>query len=732
MGTFSKNSRGGKRGTSSSSSYASWASTVGMLLFVAFCGCGVYMLTSSSSSPLLSTSQSAAAADHRSSRFVLKDSHPSIEESQIDESTTEENVKEAEQDETSTAQSGSGASEDDSSHNQNQKEVRGGIESQSQIEHDTENTVDEEQNHQQQSQEGSAQNEDHQQAEASSEQIQNTAGQQQQEDSSQNEDQQEEQKQSDEQIENNDQQESLEHNDESRQQKQLEKQMEEDRENENQPRLQQEEHESHAGTQIEELSKDTDSRPWETQAIHPQNDTEMQKEDDTNLRGHEWDLCNVVAGPDYIPCLDNEKAIKKLHSFRHFEHRERHCPDESPTCLVPLPKGYKRPVEWPMSRDKIWYNNVPRTKLAEVKGHQNWVKVDGEYLTFPGGGTQFIHGALHYIDFLQQWSIAEKILGGWNRDCIGGTFSGGPAFRLARVPTRHKQDHPRDCQLRSQRDIAWGKHTRVILDVGCGVASFGGYLFDRDVLAMSFAPKDEHEAQVQFALERGIPAISAVMGSQRLSFPSKVFDLIHCARCRVPWHAEGGMLLLELNRVLRPGGYFVWSATPVYQKLKEDWAPGPSPCSTIAKHLYFKIGLPLVQHLLALHSNAHPLQASNRRPLEFPQAIDLFHFCSVLDATVVLNATRSYAPLKPCMHRIPTDAAERGTKWPSVWPKRLTTPPYWLNSSEPGIYGKSAPRDFKADYDNWKQIVMNSYINDLGIVWSKFRNIMDMRAVYGG
>lgn len=32
----------------------------------------------------------------------------------------------------------------------------------------------------------------------------------------------------------------------------------------------------------------------------------------------------------------------------------------------------------------------------------------------------------------------------------------------------------------------------------------------------------------------------------------------------------GGMLLLELNRVLRPGGYFVWSATPVYQTLEED------------------------------------------------------------------------------------------------------------------------------------------------------------------
>ena len=31
-----------------------------------------------------------------------------------------------------------------------------------------------------------------------------------------------------------------------------------------------------------------------------------------------------------------------------------------------------------------------------------------------------------------------------------------------------------------------------------------------------------------------------------------------------------GLHLLELNRVLRPGGYFVWSATPVYQKLPED------------------------------------------------------------------------------------------------------------------------------------------------------------------
>ncbi|XP_071696622.1 probable methyltransferase PMT26 [Rutidosis leptorrhynchoides] len=88
-------------------------------------------------------------------------------------------------------------------------------------------------------------------------------------------------------------------------------------------------------------------------------------------------------------------------------------------------------------------------------------------------------------------------------------------------------------------DAKWEKRARVILNVGCRVASFGGYLFERDVVTMLFALKEEHEAQVQFALERGIPAISAVMGTQRLPFPSKIFDVIHCARCRVPSHIEG-------------------------------------------------------------------------------------------------------------------------------------------------------------------------------------------------
>jgi hypothetical protein len=159
-----------------------------------------------------------------------------------------------------------------------------------------------------------------------------------------------------------------------------------------------------SGAQSEIMNETTTQNgAWPTQATESKNEKEAQTPS-TQQTGYSWKVCNVTAGSDYIPCLDNLQAIKSLRSTKHYEHRERHCPQEAPTCLVSLPQGYKRSIEWPKSREKIWYYNVPHTKLAEVKGHQNWVKVSGEYLTFPGGGTQFKHGALHYIEFIQDVS----------------------------------------------------------------------------------------------------------------------------------------------------------------------------------------------------------------------------------------------------------------------------------------------------------------------------------------
>ncbi|KAF7840129.1 putative methyltransferase PMT26 [Senna tora] len=434
-----------------------------------------------------------------------------------------------------------------------------------------------------------------------------------------------------------------------------------------------------SGAQSDLLNESTtQTGSFKTQASESKNEKESQ-DSSKQPAGFNWKLCNVTAGPDYIPCLDNWKAIRSLRSTKHYEHRERHCPEEPPTCLVALPEGYRRSIEWPKSREKIWYYNVPHTKLAEVKGHQNWVKVTGEYLTFPGGGTQFKHGALHYIDFIQE----------------------------------------------SVPDIAWGKRTRVILDVGCGVASFGGFLFDRDVLAMSLAPKDEHEAQVQFALERGIPAISAVMGTTRLPFPGRVFDIVHCARCRVPWHLEGGKLLLELNRVLRPGGFFVWSATPVYQKLDEDvqiWkamqALTKAMCWELVKITKDTVNGVGIATFRKPTSNECYEKRAEQEP---PMCLDSD------DSNAAWNV-----PLKACMHKVPVDSVERGSQWPEQWPARMTKTPYWLLSSQVGVYGKPAPEDFTADYEHWSRVVSNSYLNGMGIDWSKVRNVMDMRAVYGG
>lgn len=88
-------------------------------------------------------------------------------------------------------------------------------------------------------------------------------------------------------------------------------------------------------------------------------------------------------------------------------------------------------------------------------------------------------------------------------------------------------------------DITFGHRTRIALDVGCGVASFGAYLLSRDVLTMSVAPKDVHENQIQFALERGVPAMVAAFATRRLLYPSQAFDLVHCSRCRINWTRDG-------------------------------------------------------------------------------------------------------------------------------------------------------------------------------------------------
>ncbi|OAY69039.1 putative methyltransferase PMT23 [Ananas comosus] len=422
-----------------------------------------------------------------------------------------------------------------------------------------------------------------------------------------------------------------------------------------------------------------------TTTIQNSNPSPAESSGDGRLQGEgdeefefRWEICRVgkgVEAADYIPCLDNVRAIKELRSRRHMEHRERHCPRPGPRCLVPLPRGYRVPVPWPRSRDMIWYGNVPHPKLVEYKKDQNWVRRSGDYLEFPGGGTQFKQGVTRYIQFI------ERIL----------------------------------------PSIEWGRHTRVILDVGCGVASLGGYLLDRNVLTMSFAPKDEHEAQIQFALERGIPAFLSVIGTQRLAFPDNVFDLIHCARCRVHWDANGGRPLLELNRILRPGGFFVWSATPVYRHNERDetvWNAMVALTNSICWKTLVKsedesgIGIVIYQKPL---SNSCYIQRKTINP----------PLCAQNDRTNV----SWYAPLDSCISQLPITNSDQEHIWPPPWPERLNT---FYSSQHEEPNGIQSAEKFYADTKHWKSLVSEVYWSDLAINWSSIRNVMDMNARFGG
>ncbi|XP_057441908.1 probable methyltransferase PMT11 [Lotus japonicus] len=374
---------------------------------------------------------------------------------------------------------------------------------------------------------------------------------------------------------------------------------------------------------------------------------------------------------EYIPCLDNAEVIEKLESTEKGERFERHCPVEGKglNCLVPPPKGYRPPVPWPRSRDEVWYSNVPHTRLVEDKGGQNWISRDKDKFKFPGGGTQFIHGADQYLDHIAKM-----------------------------VP-----------------DITFGQHIRVALDVGCGVASFGAYLLSRNVVTVSVAPKDVHENQIQFALERGVPAMVAAFATRHLLYPSQAFDLIHCSRCRINWTRDDGILLLEVNRMLRAGGYFVWAAQPVYkheEALEEQWEEMLNLTTRLCWKLLKKDGYVAIWQKPSDNSCYLNREEGTKPPLCDPSD----------DPDNVW-----YVNLKTCISPLPENGYGRNL---TRWPARLHTPPDRLQSVKlDGFISRNEL--FRAESKYWNEIIEN-YVRGLHWKTMKFRNVMDMRAGFGG
>lgn len=81
---------------------------------------------------------------------------------------------------------------------------------------------------------------------------------------------------------------------------------------------------------------------------------------------------------EYIPCLDNVEAIKKLNSTEKGERFERHCPENGKglNCLVPAPRGYRPPILWPTSRDQVKRFQLETEFAFILLLSSNWYVVD--------------------------------------------------------------------------------------------------------------------------------------------------------------------------------------------------------------------------------------------------------------------------------------------------------------------------------------------------------------------
>ncbi|GAB2296594.1 hypothetical protein Dimus_030705 [Dionaea muscipula] len=384
--------------------------------------------------------------------------------------------------------------------------------------------------------------------------------------------------------------------------------------------------------------------------------------------------CNVKY-TDYTPCQDQDRAMK--FPRENMIYRERHCPSEEEKlhCLIPAPKGYTTPFPWPKSRDYVHYANVPYKSLTVEKANQHWVEFQGNVFKFPGGGTMFPQGADAYID-----------------------------------------------ELASVIPIADGS-IRTALDTGCGVASWGAYLLKKNVLAMSFAPRDNHEAQVHFALERGVPAVIGVLGSIHLPYPSRAFDMAQCSRCLIPWTSNDGMYLMEVDRVLRPGGYWILSGPPInwktyyktWQRTKEDLQAEQRRIEELAEQLCWE--KKYEKGDVAIWWKKVNTKSCRRKSA---------NICKSGEVDDVW-----YKKMEGCITPFPEVASQHEVAGGELkkFPARLfAVPPRVANGLVPGVTEES----YQEDNKKWKKHV-NAYKSFNKLIGStRYHNIMDMNAGLGG
>ncbi|XP_057490295.1 probable pectin methyltransferase QUA2 [Actinidia eriantha] len=395
---------------------------------------------------------------------------------------------------------------------------------------------------------------------------------------------------------------------------------------------------------------------------------------------------------NYVPCFNVTENLAL--GFSEGKENDRHCGQGSKqNCLVLPPINYKVPLRWPTGKDVIWVANVKITAqevLTSGSLTKRMMMLEEEQISFRSASLMF--------DGVEDYShqIAEMI------------------------------------GLRNESNfIQVG--VRTILDIGCGYGSFGAHLFSKQLLTMCIANYEASGSQVQLTLERGLPAMISSFTSKQLPYPSLSFDMVHCARCGIDWDQKEGIYLIEADRVLRPGGYFVWTSpltnSQASLRNKENqkrW----NFVRSFAESLCWDM-LSQQDETVVWKKTSRKSCYGSRKSGSSPSICSKGHDVE----------SPYYRPLESCI------GGTQSRRWIPIegrptWPSRANP-----NSNELAIYGVS-PEDFAGDNLNWNSAVRNYWSllsplifsdhpkrpgdEDPSPPYNMLRNVLDMNARFGG
>uniref|UniRef100_A0ACD5ZLM9 Uncharacterized protein n=1 Tax=Avena sativa TaxID=4498 RepID=A0ACD5ZLM9_AVESA len=408
------------------------------------------------------------------------------------------------------------------------------------------------------------------------------------------------------------------------------------------------------------------------------------------LRAREAEVC-APEYENYVPCYYNGSEAVDVTDLGGgvVISYERQCAREGrAACLVAPPRAYRTPVRWPSCKEFIWKDNV-RISGQEFSSGSLFrrMMVEEDQISFPADA--------HMSDGVEDYAhqIAEMI-------GLRNEFN----FNEAGV--------------------------RTVLDIECGFGTLGSHLFKRDLLTMCIANYEASGSQVQITLERGIPALIGSFASKQLPYPYLSFDMVHCAKCNVDWDKNDGVFLVEVDRLLRPGGYFVWTSNLNTHRALRD-KENKKKWTTIRD-----LANNLCWEMLSQQDETIVWKKTNKRDCYSSRKSE-----PVLCGKGHDPESPYYQPLNPCI------AGTRSKRWIPIehrttWPSQSR-----LNSTELDIHGVNS-EVFAEDTSNWDSMVRNYWSLLSPLIFSDhpkrpgdedpqppfnmLRNVLDMNAHFGG